>query len=442
MKYTLLLLAFAILALQFHGQKKDLIINTGDKLPDAIVKVYAGNHSTAVSIAQLRKGQYLILDFFASWCAPCIGALPELNRLAADYGNQLKIVPVTDENLEKWQSFAAVNQKAGANKLPCIVGDKQLSAWFPHRLVPHEVWIDNKGIVRYITYGLDVNEANIKQFIQGKPLVFAEKKDDIDFDYRLPLVVHDSAFLYRSMLTAHNSGLPGMSFVNRDSTFSPVLSRMLMTNHSLVSIFYYAYRRAQPCLTNYKTIELDVSDSTKYVTPFVMGEHDLAKNAAWYRAHTFCYDRIVPKKIPDSVFFADVLKDLNAVSPIKGTVIKKKKRVWLLINTKQPNPLLTSRGGRHRLIWNGNFLQEIQATPMPILLRYLNSFMDAYWVIDESGIDQPLDMVLNISRGNGNDHLDIPAVQESLRKYGLDLVAGEREIDVLYLTDKPTRSEK
>ena len=33
------------------------------------------------------QGQYVLLDFWGSWCGPCIKEMPEVKKLYADYGN-------------------------------------------------------------------------------------------------------------------------------------------------------------------------------------------------------------------------------------------------------------------------------------------------------------------------------------------------------------------
>lgn len=41
-----------------------------------------------------RDGKYLLVDFFASWCGPCMRQLPVLKELYADYGDKLNVLGV------------------------------------------------------------------------------------------------------------------------------------------------------------------------------------------------------------------------------------------------------------------------------------------------------------------------------------------------------------
>ena len=61
------------------------------------------------------KGKLKIIDFWASWCIPCIQEGPLLKRLQEKYKNQgLQIVGVSvDSDREKWQGALNKHQPAG-----------------------------------------------------------------------------------------------------------------------------------------------------------------------------------------------------------------------------------------------------------------------------------------------------------------------------------------
>jgi len=49
----------------------------------------------AISAADQFKGNIVVLDFWATWCVPCIGEIPILNRLQEKYGAKgVKVVGV------------------------------------------------------------------------------------------------------------------------------------------------------------------------------------------------------------------------------------------------------------------------------------------------------------------------------------------------------------
>ena len=52
----------------------------------------------------LNKGKYVLVDFWASWCAPCRKQMPELVRIYNEYKNKnFEIVGVSfDTNRQNW----------------------------------------------------------------------------------------------------------------------------------------------------------------------------------------------------------------------------------------------------------------------------------------------------------------------------------------------------
>lgn len=65
---------------------------------------------TGFKLSDLR-GQYVVLDFWGSWCGPCIGDIPKLMALHAKYGKQVTVVTVAFEKDDRrWKS---VSEKAG-----------------------------------------------------------------------------------------------------------------------------------------------------------------------------------------------------------------------------------------------------------------------------------------------------------------------------------------
>ncbi|MDX1547891.1 MAG: TlpA disulfide reductase family protein [Rhodothermales bacterium] len=60
----------------------------------------------AESTLDAYRGQVVLLNFWATWCAPCLQEMPELNRLQADYRDEgLVVVTISDEPREDLLAF-------------------------------------------------------------------------------------------------------------------------------------------------------------------------------------------------------------------------------------------------------------------------------------------------------------------------------------------------
>ena len=56
------------------------------------------------------KDKVVLLNYWATWCPPCIKEMPELNRLQAKYDDQgLVVIALSDENRDRLLKFSAKN---------------------------------------------------------------------------------------------------------------------------------------------------------------------------------------------------------------------------------------------------------------------------------------------------------------------------------------------
>ena len=98
------------------------------------------------------KGKIVLLNYWATWCAPCIKEMPELNRLQSKYQDQgLTVIALSDEDNERLIKFA--------NKYPFIVTaaySKEFNWADIQSERPMTFLINREGvIVDYFTGGYD-----------------------------------------------------------------------------------------------------------------------------------------------------------------------------------------------------------------------------------------------------------------------------------------------
>ncbi|MBL4677317.1 MAG: TlpA family protein disulfide reductase [Mucilaginibacter sp.] len=220
-----------------------LPLKVGDAVPDiALAKVLNGKGALRLGGF---KGKLLILDFWATSCGSCIQAMPRLDSLQRLFADRLVILPVTAEKAESIRYFQKHNAFLKGSKFISVVEDKALHQLFPHRLLPHEVWISAAGKVLGFTEVTEVTEERIRSVLAGDSLSAPLKKDVLDFDPAKPLLVRgngapDTNYRYRSLITAEIKGLPSAVSVRVDSLHQRTV--IMATNVTLRKLYELAYK--------------------------------------------------------------------------------------------------------------------------------------------------------------------------------------------------------
>ena len=126
-------------------------LKLGDKMPDIYLGEFLEDSTKKMKVSDL-KGSLVILDFWETWCSSCIAAMPKMDSLQKEFGNRIKIILVTRNDRAK---VSAIFKKGNIRRpdLPLVINDSFLRKLFPYNTVPHHVWIDQNGIVKFITDG-------------------------------------------------------------------------------------------------------------------------------------------------------------------------------------------------------------------------------------------------------------------------------------------------
>jgi thiol-disulfide isomerase/thioredoxin len=220
---AVLLIFFPVTGFAQNGYK------AGDVMADLPVKKIL-NYTPASSTVKNIKGNITIIDFFGTWCVPCIKALPELTSFKNKFAADVNIFLVSNETEEKLNKFIS-NRKPFA--LPLVVDEGNIfTNAFQPPSYPYTVVLDKNLKVISITNAADLTEAMLQKFIEdGKittatqtVVVKSESKAEIKTDTKMPaftaskntLIKLSQDFMYAAKLnedvTAFIDQLKNLSF--------------------------------------------------------------------------------------------------------------------------------------------------------------------------------------------------------------------------------------
>lgn len=102
------------------------------------------------------KGRPVIIDFWATWCAPCKSSMPHLSAIQSRYRDRGLVVlglSTDDDDAKAVRRFA---DRLGVTFSLATADDRVLDAFGPIRGLPTTVYISRQGeIVRRVTGYLD-----------------------------------------------------------------------------------------------------------------------------------------------------------------------------------------------------------------------------------------------------------------------------------------------
>lgn len=305
-RYILTLCLCGFLSLNGYTQNNSGI-EVGDKLPD-LPALRLTHTKDRTLTSESYKGKFLILDFWATWCGPCIKALPKMDTLQEKFKDQLKIVLVSDETREKIDAFFATIKKIrnGDLRIGSVFQDTLLNTYFPHVTIPHYVWIDSNCIVRAITYADLVNDVNIQRFINNESLNLERKNDrttiDADkvfFNEQISKALFvDSGFYgkehirYRSVLTKARQGF----YRGSRNTSGRILGSSLAASDLFRQAFEYSFGK-EIFPVHPQRLIYEVADKARFALP---GKIDKPAQRVWLNENSYTYDLVLPDYYNDA----------------------------------------------------------------------------------------------------------------------------------------------
>jgi len=393
-------------------------LNVGESVPDLTLQNIVNFKSKTIRLSEY-KDKLIILDFWSTFCEPCIRHMPEIFSLQKQFANRILILPVNSnprfDTPEKVKKF--FNERKKIFNLPSVVCDSVLWNLFKPPHLSTCVWIRN-GKVLQITEGDDVNSENINKCLND---IFLTVVTPVrSQDYANGRLFSDngtsslpSKYLTRSILFPYDPNIQGsMSEMENGK-----IKRIYRSNSTIISLL----RLANPTFQFGFRIKINSSH------PELLSE-DVSTDSARQK-NLYCYEAIFPPVSPKKAmeYFR---QDLLRYFPYTVDSAKIVDSCWVLklSNTSKIRVGKTSQ--------NGTNIGEHIGLPIYYYNRRLSSLcneLEYFYKIP----------VLNETGYRSNVWLDLPAeimdtkeVAKSLAKQGFTLTKELRPIEYMVIKDR------
>ena len=100
---------------------KDLTIGSAAPTLDIEHWVQDGN-GFFKPVKEFKKGNVYVVEFWATWCGPCVMSMPHLAELQNKYrGQKVQIVSVSDEDIETVKGIMDRDHPQAGKKISCLL---------------------------------------------------------------------------------------------------------------------------------------------------------------------------------------------------------------------------------------------------------------------------------------------------------------------------------
>lgn len=240
------------------------ILNVNDEISNELwnttigIVDHEGNHKE-VAFSDYKDEKILILDFWATWCSPCIKDLPTL--LALDKEITCKVIPLSDEPISKVSTFLANNREFQKSDFFVYKRGSVLDKSFERSSIPHTIVIVD-GKIEAITLPYLINASKLKKLITEGINVIPQKVELKKSDVSLLSLANfpiDSLDVKYSMLLPHIDGVtPGFDW---EANHGDRGARLRIANYSLLSMLAIATGRGELFLWNPNRVSVKTSDN-------------------------------------------------------------------------------------------------------------------------------------------------------------------------------------
>lgn len=146
------------------GKVKSATDRRGERMPDFEVDQWITTRPPP------PERKLLVIDFWATWCGPCVAAIPHMNELATKFEDIAQCVGISDEQPASFQQgLARIGKDLSSFQYSlALAPNGKLKRFFGVTGIPHCVIVSSDGFVRWQGHPASLSEEMFRQFADAQ----------------------------------------------------------------------------------------------------------------------------------------------------------------------------------------------------------------------------------------------------------------------------------
>jgi thiol-disulfide isomerase/thioredoxin len=141
-------------------------VEIGQRAPGFSLKALDGSTVASRSLA----GNVVVLNFWATWCAPCVKEIPDLQQVAASSGAKVVGIALDEDGARSVKPFVEQHGLNRTANYTVLLGDQKLFDRFNGMGIPYTLLLDREQRVVKVYRGpttREVLEQDVKEINGG-----------------------------------------------------------------------------------------------------------------------------------------------------------------------------------------------------------------------------------------------------------------------------------
>ncbi|MCA9312588.1 MAG: redoxin domain-containing protein [Phycisphaerales bacterium] len=136
------------------GSARDM---RGKKAPTVAVETWLTEEPSLAN-------KVIVVDFWATWCGPCVASIPHMNELAAEFDDSVVVIGLSSEDADTVRNFL---KRKKMDYTVAVDPQRRMTGMVQNRGIPHGLVVSPDGIVRWQGHPASLNAETLGQIVEA-----------------------------------------------------------------------------------------------------------------------------------------------------------------------------------------------------------------------------------------------------------------------------------